>query len=346
MARKTVYNNIVTDEKKAQINPQNTQLLKMYLATMRASGSAKGTLKTYESNINIFFVWLLDNLGNKLFADIKKMDVVLFQDYMLTELNYSPSRIRTVKSSLSSLSNYVMDFMDHEYPNFTNVINVVKSPANNPVRKKTVYEDEELEAILTELVAQDYHQIACCLALAMGSGARKAELPRFKVSFFDKENLLYDGALYETPEKILTKGKGGKMLHKYTLASMFKPYFDKWLEIRKAEGYDSDDLFLSIVGNSVTLATATTLDSWAETINRISKEIGIKKHFYWHSCRHYYTTHLSKAGIPAEVIKQIVGWESVEMVSTYNDMELTDTLSGYFGNGGIQIKKGKSLSEL
>ena len=43
-------------------------------------------------------------------------------------------------------------------------------------------------------------------------------LTRFKASYFDKENLICDGALYKTPEKMQTKGRGqrGKLLDVYT----------------------------------------------------------------------------------------------------------------------------------
>ena len=54
-------------------------------------------------------------------------------------------------------------------------------------------------------------QEACALSLAMESGARKAE---FKVDFFKPEYIVH-GSLYRTPEKIKTKGRGGKMLNKY-----------------------------------------------------------------------------------------------------------------------------------
>ena len=40
----------------------------------------------------------------------------------------------------------------------------------------------------------------------------------------------------------------------------------------------------------------------------------------------YYTTALCKANIPADIIKDIVGWESTNMVSLYNDIEVDEEL--------------------
>ena len=72
----------------------------------------------------------------------------------------------------------------------------------------------------------------------MYSGKRKAELTRFKASYFDESNLICGGALYKTPEKMVTKGRGsrGKLLDVYILAKPFQPYLDLWLNERKELG--------------------------------------------------------------------------------------------------------------
>ena len=44
----------------------------------------------------------------------------------------------------------------------------------------------------------------------------------------------------------------------------------------------------------------------------------------------YYTTALCKANIPADIIKDIVGWESTNMVLLYNDTEVDEELGKYF----------------
>ena len=183
-------------------------------------------------------------------------------------------------------------------------------------------------------------QEACALSLAMESGARKAELTRFKVDFFKPEYIVHE-SLYRTPEKIKTKGRGGKMLNKYVLANNFQPYLDKWLEEREKLGIDNEYLFVTKTGDEWEVAKVSTLDSWAERFNKY-----IDKHFYWHANRHFFTTSLAKANIPAEVIKQIVGWESVEMVSTYNDTGIDDELGKYFGEDGIKQVEEKGLSDL
>ena len=69
--------------------------------------------------------------------------------------------------------------------------------------------------------------------------------------------------------------------------------------------------------------------------------------FYWHSLRHYFTTHLSKLGLPDNIIQDIVGWESADMVRVYKDLNAEEQISQYFDeNGDIKADVQKSLSDL
>lgn len=325
MGRKTVYNRIVTEEEYAKVNEENRFLLEEFLDYLHSVGRADSTIKTYESNIKICFIWGLRKNKNKFFVDYTKRDIVRYQGWLTRELGLSSRRIRVLRSAISSMSNYVEEILEDEYPTFRNIVNSIEAPPITPARKKTVFSNEEVEQLLEQLVNNGYIQHACAVALAASSGARKSELTRFKTHYFDDSCKIANGSLYATPEKIRTKGRGGKMLQKFTLVETFEKYLNLWLKEREEKGINHEYLFVK-EDKPEERATAVTFDSWAETINRFSE-----KHFYWHSLRHYFTTHLSGSGIPAEVIKEIVGWESVEMVSIYDDTPLSDELSKYFG---------------
>lgn len=176
----------------------------------------------------------------------------------------------------------------------------------------------------------------------MCSGRRKAELCRFKVDDFKDDNLVCGGALYKTSEPIQTKGFGlGKYIYCYTLAKKFKPYLDAWLKEREEKGIDSVWLFPAPDDCSKQMSE-TTLNSWANTFSRMTDE-----DFYWHSLRHYFTTHLSKLGLPDNIIQDIVGWESADMVRVYKDLNAEEQISQYFdANGDIKSDAQKSLSDL
>lgn len=337
IARKTVYNDIVSDELYEKVNQDNKYLLEEFVEYLQSTGKSELTVINYISDIKIYYVWNLQNNKNRAFTDITKRNVMRYQNWLITDLKLSSSRIRRLRASISSMSNFIENVLDEDYPDFRNIINKIPAPSHQTAREKTVFEDEELEDILNKLVEDEFYQEACCLALAISSGARKSELKRFKVDYFVDKYIIH-GSLYKTPVKIKTKGT---MLHKYTLSNIFDPYFELWMEKRKELGIDNEYLFVTKRKGKWLQARVSTLDSWAEKINRYTD-----KHFYFHSCRHYYTTHLHKSNIPAEIIREIVGWKNVDMVTTYTDVEIDDELEKYFDKDGIKKIDSKDLKDL
>ena len=142
MPRKTQQNNITSPELLEQINPDNKQLLEDYILYLESVQRSPKTIFSYKNDLEIFFVWLLQHAKNKFFVDITKRDIIAYQNWLLTVNKNSPARIRRLKSTLSSLGNYIEAVLDEEYPEFRNFINKIESPVNTPVREKTVLSDE------------------------------------------------------------------------------------------------------------------------------------------------------------------------------------------------------------
>ena len=70
------------------------------------------------------------------------------------------------------------------------------------------------------------------------------------------------------------------------------------------------------------------------------------KDFYWHSMRHYATTEFVKSNLPTNVIQDIIGWESADMVSLYTDISADDNIGKYFDENGIKNTDRASLSDM
>lgn len=329
MARGTVYNgDLVTEEKLAQVNVENVDLLEEFIEYLHSTDKATLTIVNYTSDINIAFCWNLENNKNKIFTDWTKRDVMKFQNFMLTEMQLSPGRVRRLRSALSSMSNFIENILDDDFPNFRNIINKIPAPTNSHVREKTVFSEEQLKELLDACITKEDYQKACLIALAMYSGARKAELLRFKVDYFDKKNLILNGNLYQTPEKITSKGRGkqGKMIYKYCLADEFQPYLDLWMKQRSELGIDSEWLFVTDKDGGWSQMSTSTADSWARTFSNMAGT-----DFYWHSLRHYFTTYLSqKKKLPDKVIQTLNSWASIGMVQIYSDVSAEDELGEYF----------------
>lgn len=343
MPRKTKMNDLTSPELVSQINPNNARLRDDFLDYLRSVQRSPGTIGGYQNDLNILFVFCLQRLGNKDFQNITKRDLVTFQNWLINENGNSPARVRRIKSAISSLSNYIEGILDDEpeFENFRSIVRKIESPVNQPVREKTVLSNEQLEELLQTLTDKGAFDKACMLALAMYSGRRKSELVRFKVDDFKESNLVCDGALYKTSETMKTKGFGlGKYIYCYTLAKNFKPYLDRWLKYRQENNIESKWLF-PMREDLEKQMKPETLNSWAMTFSNMLGE-----DFYWHAMRHAFTTNLVRAGIPDSVIKEIVGWSDVGMVSVYTDIDAEEQIGMYFKGGDIHVPDKKDISDL
>lgn len=336
-------NSITSPELLAQVNVRNQDLKKEFLNYLKAINRSDGTIRQYGSDLDIFFCWVLQNAGNKEFSRITKRDIIAFQGWLINENGNSPARVRRLKATISSLSNFCENILSDEeedYASFRSIVRKIENPPLQLVREKTVWEEEQLEELLRKLTELGQHEKACMLALGIYSGRRKSELCRFRVSDFNEDKLICGGALYKS-DPIRTKGRGdGKIIPCYTLAKKFQPYLDRWLKEREEKQIDSEWLFPD-PGDSSRQITITTLNSWANTFSRMSG-----RDFYWHSLRHAFTTGLAKAGIPDGVIQSIVNWESADMVRLYKDIDADEEIGMYFQDGEIRAPERKTLADL
>lgn len=342
MARKTRHNDIVTPELLAQVNSENVQLLDEFVNYLKSLQRSNATIEQYIYDIRIAFVWNLQFNNNKFFVDWTKRNVVAYQNWLLNTNGNSPARVRRLKAALSSMSNFIENVMDDEFPQFRNIINKIESPINQPVREKSVFTDEEILPLLDKLTESKQYDKACLIALAYCSGRRKSELVRFKVSDFGDDHLVCDGALYKS-DPIKTKGRGinGKMLNCFTLAKQFKPYFDNWMADREQKGIESIWLFPNVDNPDEHMKTSR-INSWVESINRKYLDTPL----YMHSLRHAIVGRFKKAGIPDSVIQQYIGWEDISMVSVYNDLGADEELSMYFSSDGVNAPKQRGFDEI
>lgn len=341
--RTTVYNRHTSKEKLALCNPENIQLENDFLDYLASIDRSPKTILNYRNDLDIFWVWCCEHNSNKYFVDLTKREVAKFQNHAINVWGWSPNRVRRVKSTLSSLSNYISNILDDEIEDFKPIIRKIENPVKENVRVKTVLTTDQLNFLLEKLVEEGKYEVSCAVALAAYSGARKSELARFKVSYFDEANIIYN-AMWRTPEKIKTKGRGGKLgkpLTKYVLLD-FKKYLDLWMNKRKELGIDSEWLLTTKENNEWVQIKISTLDSYADTCTRI---LGVP--FYFHSLRHYLTTSmLSDFNLPNSIVQEFFGWKSVDMLNLYCDAEAVDDFGKYFSADGIMKVEQKSLSDL
>ena len=150
--RSTVYNSITSEDKLEQVCEDNLQLEDDFLEYLTSTDRAKSTIKQYKANLHVFWCWNLEFNKNKSFVDLTKREITKFQNHALNVWNWSPSRVRTVKAVMRSLENYIITILDDEYPDYKQIWNKIESPANEAVRKKTVFQTADLQTLLDKLV--------------------------------------------------------------------------------------------------------------------------------------------------------------------------------------------------
>lgn len=329
MARRVIQHHWTTPEVKAQFNPENLKFQEQWFLHLAATDHSSNTITCYRQNLNVIWYWNLMFNNNKRFIEWDKPDIIAFQHWSINECNHSPARIRNLKSTIASMSNFVENILDRQYPEFRKVTHKIPSPINRPVLEKSIFHMHDINKLLGYLTFTCQYEKACCLALAVCSGRRKSELLRFKLSDFTEDKLVCDGALYKSaPIRTKGRGKDGKPLECFVLAKQFTPYLDRWVKYRERHNINSEWLFPS-PKDYTKHKSDSSLDDWAGQFS-----IPLQDNFYWHSMRHLIVTAFKKAGIPDSVIKEYIGWDSIDMVSTYTDLEAEEQLAMYFNADG------------
>ena len=345
MSRFTVYNNIVTQGKLDAVNVDNISLGEDWLDYLQSVDRSPQTISAYRNDLKIFWVWNLENNNNKFFADLTKREIAKFQNHALNTWGWSSNRIRRVKSTLSSLSNYIQNILDdeEEFENYKPIIRKIENPAKEVVREKTVLSDEQVDKLLNTLVEQKEFEAACGFAIAAFSGMRHAELLQMKVEYFNDEHFVFN-SMWKT-DKVRAKGfgRGGKQINKFVLYGA-KPYIDLWMKERKARGINSEWLFVTCSINKNTkeriYRQRKDTSSWIDMAEGI---LGVD--VYFHSFRHYLCTRLHRLNLPAHVIQEFFQWSSADMLFIYNDATAEDEFGKYFDKNGIKdVEQGSLLN--
>lgn len=340
MGRQTVYNaRIASDEKYEPVNPQNKALVREFESYNKSSNKAPNTIYQYTRQLRLFFCWNYENNNDKFFVDLKKRDFINFFNYLTETLKSSTGRVASFKGVLSSLSAYIENILDDEYPDFKNIVKTLQPIPRAPSREKTILDDEIVEKILTQLVVEKKYQLACFLALLASSGMRRSEILEVTLESFTTKQKITMGCMYET-NKIRTKGRGkeGKVISRLVFKETFDPYLHLWLKEREEKGINVPTLFVRYKNGQYLPAVKGTINSFVGRINEYTPAA-----FYPHCMRHYFVTSLKKKGYPDDIIQKLVRWSSVNMVGIYNDLGEEEELSVFFekvSSGEIEIKEG------
>lgn len=245
--RTTVYNAGLTDNWDS-VSKENKGLVDEFVEYLVSVNKSPQTIHQYHEQLKVFFCWNERHNQNKFFVDLKKRELIKFFGYLSNDLKVSPNRVCSLRSVLSSLSNFIERIMDEEYPTFRNIVKVLEPVAKTFVRERPILTMDQIKECLVKLEEAKKYQVAACLAVLAGSGMRKSEVVQMKMSDFTEDRLVYGGRAYES-EKIRTKGRGkeGKVVTRIIFRTLvpLDHYIELWKQKREELGIKSEWMFVA-----------------------------------------------------------------------------------------------------
>jgi len=293
-------------------------MIESYLQDCRIRGMSPRTLPGYKSALKIY-VHYLDSKG----LDVLQSDRETlrgFIDYLRTERQVSQRTIELVFSVLSSFYEYLI----FENRIVTNPVSAVRKrylkryKDNADLNERKLISVEEMANLINATI--DIRDKAIIAFLAK-TGIRRNELISLDISDVD---------LIENSIKLKPTGK----------RSNRTVFFDdecsqllrRWLKIREGMAREKEiALFLSSWGRRISRNDVyLTVTRAAERVGLHNSESDrLEDHFSPHCCRHWYCTHLFRAGMRREFIKELRGDSRRDAFDLYNHIDLKELKEAY-----------------
>jgi integrase len=316
----------ITDEEWLLCNEFNRELRDEFISN--STELSDKSLKSYNSNLAIWFNWVRLHLDNKRQVDIKPREYLKYQNWLLS-MGHSSSDISNKRSVISSLNNYIEVYYADEYKEFHNFINKsIKKPERAFVHDKVPPTREEMGIMIDALDNSKYKykkQYIAYLKFTFETGCRRAETrqilkdivntPLITKTVKTKDengNEIEKEANYYLTPKIRCKGKGktGKIRQlKFSDYSM--DAFKEWLDERDD---DCPYMFITVYDKQVKQVSEGTFNGWS--VNIFTPILG--RRFHPHITREAAATDIVVGqGKSIEMAKALLGHASSETTRTY-----------------------------
>lgn len=240
------------------------------------------TIQRYCYIVNKF----LDYKKNKEISSLCEEDAIDYLDYLTNERNYKESSYNNINSILKFFLEVTLD----------KNIKYRSMPSIRVKRKTKVIPSRKTILDIIDYTENPKHKL--WYSLAYGSGLRLCEIVALKLSDFDVKNM-----------KIKVIGKGGK--ERITLLSSCSlDLLNKY--IKENDIVDENDYLFK--GQKNKYISKETISRSFKTI--VSK-MNLNEHITLHSLRRSFATHLLRSNISIEVVKELMGHESITTTSGY-----------------------------
>lgn len=329
MSQGNVYNKFFDIEIYNKVLKNNKDLLEDFLLELRQRKKSLSTIKQYENDLKIAFIYIYKNLENKYILDLNKRDFRRYSLYLTSECGVSSARHNRLMSSIRSMLDFAENEDEYEYEN--NVSKKVKGLVKESIREIFFLSNEQIIKLKEELLRRNDYQKATLLMLAYDSAARRGEL-----SMVEK-NSFYDESKNNTNKVIGKRRKVFSLIY----FSGTKECAKLWLQQRGDD--DIKSLWIIQKGNLKKQANSNNLYHWFVYIRNLLSEIeGKDMDFNPHSIRHSCLQNLSdgthyvckelgiSGGFPVEKLRLLANHDDVSTTSSYLKNTTLDELEEMF----------------
>jgi site-specific recombinase XerD len=260
------------------------ELLKKLKRDLEIRRYSAATIKRYLYVTSLF----LGFYKGKNLDELNEEDAIQYLDYL--------TKVRYYKASSYNNVNAIIKFFLEVTLNKN--IGYRRLPnAKLEVREKVIPSREDIIKIIE---STDNLQHKCWFSLAYGSGLRTCEIAKLKVNGIDSKNM-----------KIHVMGKGNKeritVLPNTTLLLLRE--YCKENRISKAD----IDEYLFEGKRSEFISEASIQNS----LRKVVSGLNINQKITMHSLRRSFATHLLREGVEIEVVKELMGHNSITTTSSY-----------------------------
>ena len=262
----------------------------IFLNYIKNKNYSNYTIDSYNKDLDNFYVYL--NQNN---TDIKKVNYKFLRGYLTVLYDKKYSK-KTIARNISTLKSF-FKYLKKENIIKSNPMNLIKTPKiDKKLPKFLNYDDLEKILSIPDTTTFLGKRNALILELLYSTGVRVSELVNIKLNDIDLSE-----------EKILILGKGNK--ERYVLfGSKAK---EKMLDYLKEKTDDSPYLIVNRYGNKITdRGIRKILDS-------IILEASLSYKISPHTLRHTFATHMLDSGADIEIVKELLGHESLSTTQIY-----------------------------
>lgn len=296
-----------------------SEYVKDYIKTMRAKGSADGTITEARRILNRFFKYMEDNNIKKVY-EVKKDDIEEYFDYVYSSYNYSASYRCVIIHFIKDFFKIALNMGVIGYDPAKKIL----APRKERILPRDVPSDREIKQIILSIPEQDIRS-RLIFEVLYGSGLRKSEAKALKLDDIDYEKRSFNVTDAKTKSSrivpfndityyVLKEYIGIERI-KYTKSFSKKNiFYDPDCPEHEGQAY----LFLSRKGKALSLNMFTGI------VQKYVRKSGVNKHITPHSLRHACAVEMLKHGAGIRWIQKMLGHEDINTTMIYTRLGVSD----------------------